>query len=91
VAVTIYKPADPTLLIVFGQIPVKHLPPQVMQKMLIENRNHSKYTAPVLSLSDNLDAIEVHFKLTQSELEAAENVMDRLVGSLEYWRDYLVD
>jgi hypothetical protein len=51
VAVTIYKPAGPTLLIVFGQIPVKHLPPQVMQKMLIENRNHSKYTVPVLSLS----------------------------------------
>jgi len=88
-AVTIYKAAETEELVVFGQLPVDYLSAELMQQMLMENRNHSKQCAPVLSLSENLDAIEVHFKLPQLELEAAENVMGLLIGHLEYWRNSL--
>ena len=88
-AVTIYKSSETADLVVFGQLPVEQLSPELMQQMLMENRNHSKHNAPVLSLSENLDAIEVHFKLPQLELEAAEDVMGLLIGHLEYWRSSL--
>lgn len=88
-AVTIYKLAETEDLVVFGQLPVDYLSTELMQQMLMENRNHSKQNAPVLSLSENLDAIEVHFKLPQLEPEAAENVMRLLIGHLEYWRNSL--
>jgi hypothetical protein len=87
--VTIYKPAETETLVVFGQLPVDYLSSELMQQMLKENRNHSKHNAPVLSLSDNLDALEVHFKLTQLELEAVEDVIGQLIGHLEYWRTSL--
>lgn len=90
-AVTIYKPAETEDLVVFGQLPVENLSPELMQQMLKENRNHSKRNAPVLSLSENLDAIEVHFKLLQLELEAAEDVLGLLIGHLEYWRSSLTN
>jgi|GEM_PF-3347847 len=85
-AVTIYKPAETADLVVFGQLPVENLSAEIMQQMLKENRNHSKQSAPVLSLSENSDSLEVHFKLPQLELEAAEDVMGLLIGHLEYWR-----
>jgi hypothetical protein len=88
-AVTIYKPAETDELVVFGQVPVQNLSTEVMQQMLKENRNHSKHSAPVLSLSENMDAIEVYFKLPQFELEAAEDVMGLLIGHMEYWRTSL--
>jgi len=85
-AVTIYKPADTEDLVVFGQLPVDYLSSELMQQMLMENRSHVKQNAPVVSLSDNLKTIEVHLKLTQPELEAAEDVIGLLIGHLEYWR-----
>jgi len=84
--VTIYRPADTKDLVVFGQVPVAYLSSGLMQQMLIENRNHVKYNAPVISLSDNLDAIEVHFRFRQLDLDAVEDVMGLLIGHLEYWR-----
>ena len=89
-AVTIFKSAETEDLVVFGQLPVGYLSSELMLQMLIENRNHSKQHAPVLSLSENLDAIEVHFKLPQLELEAAEDVMELLIGHLKYWRNSLI-
>lgn len=87
--VMIYKPADTDNLLLFGQLPVHHLSAEVMQQMLTENRNHYKHTSPVLSLSEKLDTVEVHFKLTQSELEASENIMEQLIINLDYWRNAL--
>lgn len=84
--VTIYKPAETEDLVVFGQLPIDHLSSELVEQILKENRNHSKYNAPVLSLSDNLDALEVHFKLTHLEFEVVEDVMGQLIGHLEYWR-----
>ncbi len=88
-AVTIYRPADPSYLVLFGQLPVSSLTPDVMQQMLVENRNYSKQAAPILSVSETLDSIEIHFKFNQSELEAAEDAMGQLVGCMEYWRGRL--
>lgn len=85
-AVTLFKHPEVAALVLFGQLPLAHLSPELMQQMLIENRNHSKITAPVLSLGESLDSIEVHFKLTQQELEAVDDAIGMLIGSLEYWR-----
>lgn len=87
--VTIYSPANTNDLVVFGQIPIAELSTELMQQMLKENRSHSRHTAPVISLSDNMDAIEVHFRLQQLELDATEDVMGLLIGHLEYWRTSL--
>lgn len=87
--VTIYKPAETESLLLFGQLPVNSLCSELMQQMLTENRNHCKHTSAVLSLSENLDTNEVHFKLTQPELEATEDIMEQLITNLEYWRTHL--
>jgi len=87
--ITIYKPTDTDTLLLFGQLPVHHISANVMRQMLTGNRNHCKHTSPVLSLSENLDTVEVHFKPTQSELEATDDVMEQLISNLEYWRTYL--
>lgn len=89
--ITIYKPADKDNLLLFGRLPVHHLSAKVMQHMLTENRNHSKHTSPVLSLSENLGTVEIHFKLTQPELDATDTVMEQLIAHLEYWRTHLMD
>jgi len=87
--VTIYKPVDTENLLLFGQLPVNNLRAELMQQMLTENRNHCKNTSAVLSLSENLNTIEVHFKLTQPELDATEDIMEQLITNLEYWRTHL--
>lgn len=85
--VTLRKVSDNDGLVLFGQIPIEPISPAVMQKMLVENRNSAKYAAPVLSIAESLDAIEVHFKLSQKELYETDDVLEQLVGNLEYWRD----
>lgn len=88
--VTLHKVPDNESLVLFGQVPMEPISPAVMQKMLVENRNNARAVAPVLSIAENLDAIEVHFKLSQRELNETDNVMEQLVGNLEYWRNYAV-
>jgi len=88
--VSIYKPIDTDSLLLFGQIPIHRLPAETMQHMLTENRNHIKHRSPLLSLSEKLDTVDVHFKLTQPELEATDNVMEQLIANLEYWRTLLM-
>jgi hypothetical protein len=87
--VAIYKSAEAEDLVVFGRLPVQHLSIELMQQMLMENRHHSKQNAPVISLSENLDAMELHYKLTQFDVETVDDVMGSLIGHLEYWRTNL--
>lgn len=89
--VAIYKPVDTEDLVVFGELPVDYISFELMQRMLVENRSHIKQNVPVVSLSEKMKTIEVNFKLTQSELEAAEDVMGLLIGHLEYWRTSLAN
>lgn len=84
--VAIFKPSATEDLVVLGQLPVAYLSAELMQQMLKENRNHSHPSAAVISLSENLDSIELHFKLTTLEMETVDDVMDLLIGHLEYWR-----
>lgn len=87
--ITIYSPPETAAyLVLFGQLHVAHLSPQLMQDMLINNRNHSRHATPVISLSENLDAVEVHFKVNEAELVATD-IFGQLVDCLEYWRGYL--
>lgn len=84
--VSVFKQPETSNLVLFGQLPITRLTPEMMQRMLVENRDHSKLAAPVFSVSEDLDAIEVHFKFTQEELKSAPDPMGQLVGALEYWR-----
>jgi hypothetical protein len=84
--VSLCKQTDAPNLVLFGQLPISQLTPELMQRMLIENRSHGRHTAPVVSLSEDLDALEVHFKLNQDELANTEDAIGQLIGNLEYWR-----
>jgi hypothetical protein len=87
--VFVYKPSEKENLLLLAHLPVMHLPVHALQQILIENRHHRQHNAPVLSLSENLDVIEIHFKLTQPELEATENIMEQLLDNLDYWHGRL--
>jgi hypothetical protein len=88
--VTMHKVPDSDYLVLFGQIPMEPIAPALIQKMLLENRNSARCAAPVLSIAQNLDAIEAHLKLTQSELIAIGDVLGLLVDNLEYWRNHAI-
>ena len=85
-AVTIYKAANTSALTLFGQVPVNFLSADLIKQMLIENRNHANEAAPVLSLDEHVQAIEVHLKLSPEDLDVIEDPLGLLVTSMEYWR-----
>ena len=84
-AITIYKAANTSVLTLFGQVPVVFLSADLIKQMLIENRNHANEAAPVLSLDEHAQAIEVHLKLSQEELDSIEDPLGLLVTCMEYW------
>lgn len=87
--VIICKPAETESLLLIGQLPVSNLSINLMQQMLIANRHHCNAPIPVMSLSENLDRIQLHFKLTQLELEAGQDIIGQLLDTLEYWHMHL--
>lgn len=85
---TIYKPDDTDKLVLFGQIHTPPLPIEVAKQMLKKNRSNAKLSAPVISLSPEEDAIEVHLVIDQNELErGGDEVIEKVIGELEYWRE----
>ncbi|MCD6026580.1 MAG: Tir chaperone protein (CesT) family [Solimicrobium sp.] len=88
--VTIHKPPEEESLVLLGQLPVSNLSTALMQKMLVENRSYDPHPTPILSLSENLDTVEVHFRLTPLELKTADDALEKLIGNLEYWRSHLM-
>lgn len=84
---TLYKPDTSAKLVIFGQLKTPPLPIEVTKEMLKRNRTNAKLTAPVISLSPEEDAIEVHLVLDQAELEQDEDVIEKLIAELEYWRE----
>lgn len=84
--ITIYKPDETGKLVFFGQLPIPHLPLEVAKQMLKRNRSTAKLSAPVISLSPEEDAIEVHVVLDQSDLEQGDEGIEKVIAELEYWR-----
>lgn len=85
--VTFYKPEVSDDLIIFGQLPVVLLSEEILKNMLMENRSSAKQCVPVISLSDNAEAIEVHVKLDERELMACDlSALESVVQSLAYWK-----
>lgn len=92
---TIHKPDTSPKLVIFGQMPTPPLPIEVAKEMLKRNRSHAKVSAPIISLSPEEDAIEVHLVLDQAELEQggeqAEleqggDVIGKLIAELTSWK-----
>ena len=88
--ITLHKAADQNYLVLFGQIPAEPILPILMQQLLIENRNNARLSAPVLSISENLDAIEVLYKLSEDELNGNADIVEQLVGNLEHWHNRVI-
>lgn len=84
--IVLYAPPAQSHALVFGSVPAPRLSPSVMRQMLAENRNAMRQLAPVLSLADGGDAIEVHVRLEPSELDSGIHGLALVVGALEYWR-----
>lgn len=84
-AVFIYNSTDTESLLLYAQLPIRTLSDNIMQRMLIENRNHRTRTTPVLSLSEDLSHFEIHLKLNQFELEATDDIMGKFLENLDYW------
>lgn len=89
--VIIYKTAEAESLLISGQLDVSHFSPHVMRRILVEGDHHLNLNipSPVLSVSENLDKIQIRFELTQSELVVCENVIDRILYTLENWQKHL--
>ena len=89
--VIIYKTAEADSLLISGQVNVSHFSLHVMQRILVEGDCHLNlnFPSPVMSVSENLDKIQIRFELTQSELEVCENVIDRILYTLENWQKHL--
>jgi hypothetical protein len=83
---TIHKPDTSVKLVIFGQLPIPPLPIEIAKEMLKRNRSHAKLAMPVISLSPEEDAIEVHLILDQAELEQGEDAIEKLIAELAYWK-----
>ncbi|MDA8909105.1 MAG: CesT family type III secretion system chaperone [Verrucomicrobiales bacterium] len=83
---TFYKSDTTDKLVVFGQLPVTHLPAKTSKEMLKRNRSSAKVSSPVISLSPGEDAIEVHQILDQAELAQGGDIIEGLVAELNYWK-----
>jgi hypothetical protein len=85
-ALTLYRPEETEKLVVFGQLPTPPLSQEMMKQMLIENRSSARLLAPIISLSQEEDAIEIHLQLDQRDLEQGDEGLEQVVAALEYWR-----
>jgi len=85
--VTIHKLDQSDRLVLFGQIHTPPLPLELAKEMLKRNRSNAKVSAPVISLSPEEDAIEVHLVLDQRELEQGDHWIETIIAELEYWRE----
>ncbi|MBS1196630.1 MAG: Tir chaperone protein (CesT) family [Proteobacteria bacterium] len=83
---TLYKPDTSAKLVIFGQLHTPPLPIEITKEMLKRNRSNAKLSAPVISLSPEEDAIEVHLVLDQAELEKGEDMIEKVIAELEYWK-----
>ncbi len=83
---TIHKDPHYPKIILFGQFPALNLNYELVEDMLRMNRLHALKPAPVISLSEDDTAIEVHFKLDQAELDSSENIVHTMLATLEYWK-----
>ncbi|WP_298771304.1 CesT family type III secretion system chaperone [uncultured Shewanella sp.] len=78
-------------LVIFGQLPVANLSNDVMKKLLIENRNSANQLAPVVSLSESADAIEVNLLMSEEDLNCGKEGVNLVIHCLEYWRSVVFD
>ena len=85
-ALTLYRSEETEKLVVFGQLPTPPLSEEILKQMLIENRSSARLLAPVISLSQEADAIEIHLQLDRRDLEQGEEGLEQVVAALEYWR-----
>ena len=83
---TLHKPDTSDKLVIFGQLPTPPLPLDFAREMLKRNRSHARLSSPVISLSPEEDAIEVHLVLDQAGLEQGEDVIEKLIAELTYWK-----
>ncbi|WP_298771300.1 hypothetical protein [uncultured Shewanella sp.] len=88
--VTLFKPEAGYQVTIFGQFHVGELSPSMQQSMLIANRNNAINAAPIVSLSENADAVEVHLVLNQQELRLKPSVsLEKVIDGLKYWREQI--
>jgi len=85
-AITIFKHPKNCSLILSGQVPVKNMSPELMQKMLIENRYDAQRASPVISISEDMETIDLHFRLNKEDINSADDILMQLICHLEYWR-----
>ena len=72
---TLHNPDTSDKLVIFGQLPTPALPLDFAREMLKRNRSHARLSSPVISLSPEEDAIEVHLVL-----DAAYDLALELIG-----------
>ncbi|WP_299493382.1 hypothetical protein [uncultured Shewanella sp.] len=88
--ITLFKPEAGYQVTIFGQFHVGELSPSMQQSMLIANRNNAINSTPIISLSENANALEVHLVLNQQELKLKPIVsLEKVIKSLKHWREQI--
>lgn len=82
-AITLFKSSALNALVIFGQLSANLLSPDLMRKMLVENRNSARSKSPIISLSDNEDIIGVHLCLNEEDLNSTNLGLHTVVAVLE--------
>lgn len=90
--ITLFKPENGYQVVIFGQYMVSSLSPSMMQNMLIANRHNAIKAAPIVSLNENVNALEVHLVLGQQELRLKPNIsLEKVIDGLKYWREQIIN
>ncbi|MCL1123546.1 type III secretion system chaperone [Shewanella surugensis] len=90
--ITLFKPEIGYQVVIFGQYVVSDLSQSMMQNMLIANRNNAIKAAPIVSLSENANALEVHLVLGQQELRLKPSMsLEKVIDVLKYWREQIIN
>lgn len=84
---TLHRPLPGESLLLFGCLAVGELAPAILRRMLSENRSAARMAAPVLSMSEEFSALELHLRLERPDHVGADAALAQLVDALEYWRE----